>query len=56
MTAVEALPEVLRQLERLPESPPELQRLRLWSHPLALAAVVGLLGLFWAGRKWQGLL
>jgi hypothetical protein len=52
----DALPELVTALARLPESPPEVRRLRLWAHPAALATLVSLLGLFWAGRKWQGLI
>jgi hypothetical protein len=48
--------QLVESLAALPDPPPELRRLRLWSHPLAAALVVGLLGLFWIGRKWQGLL
>jgi hypothetical protein len=42
-------------LADLPDPPPVVRRLRLWSHPLVMATLVGLLGLFWAGRKRQGL-
>ncbi|MFM8414713.1 MAG: hypothetical protein ACKOCX_08315 [Planctomycetota bacterium] len=42
-------------LAELPESPPEVRRLQLWCHPLVAVALVGLLGLFWVGRKRQGL-
>jgi hypothetical protein len=51
----EDLAGVLATLEALPEPPPEIRRLQVWSHPLAAALLVGLLGLFWVGRKWQGL-
>ncbi|RLS35370.1 MAG: hypothetical protein DWH79_02260 [Planctomycetota bacterium] len=51
----DALQELLVKLRDLPENPPDVRRERLWAHPLALATVVGLLGLFWVGRKWQGL-
>ncbi|MFM8891062.1 MAG: hypothetical protein ACKOTB_05440 [Planctomycetia bacterium] len=56
VTAANDLPETLAVLRRLPDNPPEERRLRLWSHPATLAVLVTLLGLFWAGRKWQGLL
>jgi hypothetical protein len=52
----ETIEGLITSLEALPDPPEELRRLRLWSHPLAAALVVGLLGLFWVGRKWQGLL
>jgi len=51
----EDLAGVLAALEALPEPPPEIRRLQVWSHPLAAALLVSLLGLFWVGRKWQGL-
>ena len=56
VAAPNALQELLGALATLPESPPEVRRLKLWAHPAALATLVGLLGLFWAGRKWQGLI
>jgi hypothetical protein len=43
------------ELADLPDPPPVVRRLRLWSHPLVVATLVGLLGMFWAGRKRQGL-
>jgi hypothetical protein len=52
----DTLPELVRSLATLPESPPEVRRLRLWAHPAALATLVSLLGLFWVARKWQGLI
>jgi hypothetical protein len=42
-------------LAELPEPAPEVRRLQLWCHPLVAAGLVGLLGLFWVGRKRQGL-
>jgi len=47
--------ELLAGLADLPELPPEVRRLQLWCHPAVAAAIVGLLGLFWIGRKRQGL-
>jgi hypothetical protein len=52
----DALQELLSALAKLPESQPEVQRLKLWAYPAVLATLVGLLGLFWVGRKWQGLI
>lgn len=56
MAMPDALHELLLALGKLPENPPEVRRLRLWAHPAALATLVSLLGLFWVGRKWQGLI
>jgi uncharacterized membrane protein len=55
VTTPDALSALLLALEKLPENPPEVRRERLWAHPATLATLVGLLGLFWVGRKWQGL-
>jgi hypothetical protein len=52
----DTLQELLGALAKLPESPPEVRRLQLWAHPAVLATLVSLLGLFWVGRKWQGLI
>jgi uncharacterized membrane protein len=43
-------------LGALPEPPPTVRRLQLWCHPLVAGALVALLGLFWVGRKRQGLI
>jgi hypothetical protein len=52
----DSLQELLLTLGKLPENPPEVRRLRLWAHPAALVTLLSLLGLFWVGRKWQGLI
>ena len=46
---------LVEALAALPDPPPSVRRLQLWSHPLVAAALVTLLGLFWIGRKRQGL-
>jgi hypothetical protein len=48
--------ELLRVLTNLPEVPPSVRRIHLWSHPLFAGLVVFLLGAFWVGRKWVGLI
>jgi len=50
------LEEVLRSIAELPEPPPLVRRVQLWSHPLAAAALVFLMGVFWSGRKVVGLI
>jgi hypothetical protein len=52
---VEDVAVLLESLAALPEPAPEVRRLQLWSHPAVAAALVTLLGVFWIGRKWQGL-
>jgi hypothetical protein len=52
---VSKLEDVVRSLAELPEPPPLVRRLPLWSHPLTAAALIGMLGAFWVGRKVIGL-
>ena len=47
---------IIRSLAELPEPAPTVRRLQLWCHPAVAGALVGLLGLFWSGRKWIGLI
>lgn len=56
MLAADKLEEVVRSLAELPEPPPAIRRLQLWSHPLSMTIVVVLLGVFWSVRKWIGLI
>jgi len=51
----EEITALVAALEELPDPPPAVRRLQVWCHPLAAATLVGLLGLFWVGRKRQGL-
>ncbi|MFM8633688.1 MAG: hypothetical protein ACKOEX_02575 [Planctomycetia bacterium] len=55
VTRTDRLDDLLDAIAGLPESPPEVRRVRLWAHPAALATLVSLLAVFWVGRKWQGL-
>ncbi len=49
------LDEVVRSLAELPDPPPLVRRLPLWCHPVTAAALIGMLGVFWVGRKVIGL-
>ncbi len=49
------LDQVERALAELPEPPPSVRRIPLWSHPVVGAALITLLGVFWVGRKVIGL-
>jgi hypothetical protein len=49
------LEQVVRSLAELPDPPPSVRRIPIWSHPVTGAAVIGLLGVFWVGRKVIGL-
>jgi hypothetical protein len=50
------LEEVVRSLAALPDPPPSVRRVQLWSHPALIAGLVTLLGVFWVGRKAIGLI
>jgi hypothetical protein len=50
------LDEVMHSLATLPDPPPSVRRVQLWSHPAVAGLLVGLLGVFWVGRKVIGLI
>jgi hypothetical protein len=47
---------LLAEIAALPEPEPIVRRLRLWCHPLWAGLIVGLLGVFWTGRKLVGVI
>jgi hypothetical protein len=49
------LEDVVRTLAELPDPPPSIRRVQLWSHPVVAAGMITLLGVFWVGRKVIGL-
>jgi hypothetical protein len=49
------LDDVVRSLAALPDPPPSVRRIQLWSHHVLAAGIVVLLGVFWVGRKVIGL-
>ena len=54
MITPEQLPELIQEITALPEPRPLENRLPLWSHWSAVAAIVLLLAIFWTGRKLNG--
>lgn len=50
------LEQAVQSLAALPEMPPAVRRVRLWSDEIVAGVLVGLLGVFWAGRKYVGLI
>ncbi len=50
------LEQVIQSLAALPDPPPDVRRLQLWSHPATIAVMVTLLGVFWVSRKVIGLI
>jgi hypothetical protein len=55
VVGIDQLDEVVRSLAELPDPPPSVRRVQLWSHPALMAGLVALMGVFWAGRKAVGL-
>ncbi len=51
----EDLEKVVQQILLLPEPKPLEQRIKLWSHPAWGGLLLVLLALYWAGRKFSGL-
>jgi uncharacterized membrane protein len=49
------LDKMVGQIALLPEPKPVQQRIRVWSNPAWGGAILLLLTLYWAGRKWAGL-
>ncbi len=49
------LDEVVQSLANLPDPPPSIRRVQLWSHPGLAAGLITLMGVFWVGRKLIGL-
>jgi hypothetical protein len=56
MLAPDKLDQIIQSLAALPDPQPSVRRVQLWSHPVLIAIVVGLLGVFWVGRKVVGLI
>jgi hypothetical protein len=54
--ASEDLAAFVNQLATLPEAAPVERRLRLWCHPAWGATLLGLLTIYWIGRKIAGLI
>lgn len=50
------LRELIDTLAEIPDLEPSVKRLRLWCHPVWAGFLVGLLGLFWTGRKLTGVI
>lgn len=48
------LPDLIKEIDALPEPRPLENRIPLWSHWATLAIMIFLLGLFWVGRKLNG--
>jgi len=47
--------DVFQELNLLPDPDPRVKRIRIWAHPIWAGSLVFLLGLFWVGRKLNGM-
>lgn len=50
------LESVVQSLAELPDPPPSVRHVPLWSHPAVAAGLIALMGGFWVGRKVVGLI
>lgn len=48
--------DVVQMLSLMPDPPPAVRRLALWSHPAVAGFFILLLAMFWVGRKGVGLI
>ncbi|XZE54073.1 hypothetical protein SH139x_000020 [Planctomycetaceae bacterium SH139] len=51
---IDKLEEIQQSLATLPEPPPAIRRVQLWSNPVVAGLMILLLGGFWIGRKVVG--
>jgi hypothetical protein len=56
MLAPGKLDELVKSLANLPDPPPSVRRVQIWSHPAFAGLIVFLLGVFWVSRKIVGLI
>ena len=54
--APDKLDQLVQSLAELPDPPPSVRRVQLWSHPVLAGGLVFLLGVFWVARKVIGLI
>jgi hypothetical protein len=48
--------QLMQSLASLPDPPPSIRRVQLWSHPAFAGLVIFLMGTFWVARKVVGLI
>ncbi|MFG0287101.1 MAG: hypothetical protein ACF8CQ_02950, partial [Rhodopirellula sp. JB044] len=53
---IDRMDDVMHWLSTLPDPPPSVRRLALWSHPLVVGAFIAFLAGFWIARKGVGLI
>lgn len=55
MIQASQLAEIVKEIQALPEPRPLESRIPLWSQWIVITLVILWSGLFWAGRKWNGM-
>lgn len=54
--SIDRIDDVAALLAAMPDPPPSVRRMAIWSHPVVVAMLVALLAVFWVGRKVSGLI
>jgi len=54
MVSTEDIGQLFDEIESLPEPESRLRRIRIWANPIWGACLIGMMGLFWIGRKLNG--
>ena len=54
MVSLNQTAELVNTIKELPEPEAQIRRIRLWASPIWAATMVGMLGVFWVGRKLVG--
>lgn len=53
--SIDDFDKVIQQISLLPEPKPKENRIRIWSEPWWGGVLLGMLTIYWVGRKWSGL-
>ena len=53
--SIDDFDKVIQQISLLPEPKPKENRIRIWSEPWWGGVILGMLTIYWVGRKWSGL-
>ena len=56
MVSLDQTSNLIDSIKALPEPEAQVRRIRLWAHPAWAGAMIGLLGVFWVGRKLVGVI
>lgn len=54
IVSTDQLDRLFEEIESLPEPEPRIRTVRIWASPIWGGLIIGLLGVFWVGRKLNG--